>query len=214
MNDRNLDHEFCFCFSTTASEYTHKQSRAGAAQGQESQNLWRFIDSIPQIVTHGFFDLKKKNSIWTQRGIFQQKSLFFSVLLLSLLFVRQSLFRLRGPVPLNEVFKRDLYNNIRKRGWWDASAACHLYLVRNVCNARSSLAPWLTGVNRHLMMTATPREVPPDQFTSVALSPQRWRQSYSRSSTRTYSQLQWHQTRAVVSSIGLEWIFAGSGTTL
>lgn len=60
MNDRNLDHEFCFCFSTTASEYTHKQSRAGAAQGQESQNLWRFIDSIPQIVTHGFFDLKKK----------------------------------------------------------------------------------------------------------------------------------------------------------
>ena len=174
-----------FLFSTTASEYTHKQSRAGAARGQEGRNIWRFIDSIAQIVTHGFFYFYFLNSIWTQRGIFQQKSVVvFSVLLLSLLLFKQSLFRRRGPVPLNEVFKRDLYNNIRKRGWWDASAACHLYLVRNVCNARSSLAPWLTGVNRHLMMTATPREVPPDQFTSVALSPERWRQSYS-SSTRT-----------------------------
>lgn len=145
-------------------------------------------------------------------GHFPTKICFFSVLLLSLLLFKQSLFRRRGPAPLNEVFKRDLYNNIRKRGWWDASAACHLYLVRNVCNARNSLAPWLTGVNRHLMMTATPREVPPDQFTSVALSPQRWRQSYS-SSTRTHSQLQWHQTRAVVSSVGLEWMFVDSGTT-
>ena len=62
-----------FLFSTTASEYTHKQSRAGAARGQESRNIWRFIDSIAQIVTHGFKKKKKKKFNMNPAGHFPTK---------------------------------------------------------------------------------------------------------------------------------------------